>query len=305
MKTHSKPKLLIHGGAGNLHKKQLTAKEEKAYYDALNKALKTGYAILKKQGSSLDAAIAAVKVLENSRHFNAGYGSVLTRDGTVELDAAVMDGSNLKAGAVAGVSRIKNPISLAKLVMKKTNHVMLIGKQAEEFAKDQGINLIDSKKFITKHQYKLWEKLHKHSLVPSFQARKYGTVGAVTLDCFGNIASATSTGGTMGKLPGRVGDSPIIGAGTYADNLTCAVSGTGEGEYYMRLLMAYDIAAQIKYQKITLKEAANHSMNRLNHIGGKGGIIALTRRGQSIMLFNTDVMFRGSIDEKSSFTAIY
>lgn len=298
--AQTKPKLLIHGGAGTLPKDYQNPKVERAYQKALKTALTTGFKILQKQGSSLDAVTTAVKILENSALFNAGYGSVLTQTGSVECDASIMDGSNIKAGTVAGVSHIKNPISLAKLIMDQSKHVMLIGKRAEMFAKKHGMNLIDARKLITQQQLDHWKAVKRKAFVEN----KFGTVGAVALDLNGNLAAATSTGGIMNKLPGRVGDSAIIGAGTYANNHICAVSGTGHGEIFMRLLLSYDIAAQINYKKISLEKAAKNAIKKLADLNGKGGIIALDHLGNHTMLFNTECMYRGVIDSEQILTAI-
>lgn len=297
-RTHTIPKLLIHGGAVSHH--HLTTTQERAYHAALKKSLNSGYKVLAKRGSSLDAVIAAVKVLENSPLFNAGYGSVLTQAGTIELDASIMDGNTLKAGTVAGISHIKNPVTLAKLIMDQSKHVMLIGKRAELFAKKHGMTLIDAQQLIAKKQWDRWKAIKKKTVTE----HKLGTVGAVALDYHGNLASATSTGGIMNKLPGRVGDSAIIGAGTYANNLSCAVSGTGQGELFMRLLIAYDVAAQMSYKHISLEKAGKNAIKKLTDIEGKGGIIALDHLGNHAMLFNTDCMYRGLIDADQLITAI-
>ena len=297
---HTKPKLLIHGGAGALLKDYQKPNVARTYHTVLKKALTTGYKVLQKRGSSLDALIAAVKILENSELFNAAYGSVLTQTGTVECDASIMDGNSLKAGTVAGVSHIKNPVALAKLIMDQSKHVMLIGKRAELFAKKHDMRLIDAQELITKQQLDKWKSLKKKVT----EEHKFGTVGAVALDFQGNLAAATSTGGIMNKLPGRVGDSAIIGAGTYANNNICAVSGTGHGEIFMRLLLSYDIAAQINYKKISLEKAAKNALKNLAELNGKGGIIALDHLGNHVMLFNTDCMFRGVIDSEQMLTSI-
>lgn len=298
----ARARLVIHGGAGAIHKADSTPAKMLAHHKVLKQALQTGFSILKKQGSSLDAVCAAVRVLENSALFNAGRGAVLNQKGRVELDAAVMDGSHLKAGAVAGVSHIRNPVLAARAVMQYSKHVMLIGKHAENFVKRHGMSLIDSDLLITANQHKRWQALKdkkSHEII-----EKHGTVGAVALDNYGNLAAATSTGGIMNKAPGRVGDSPIIGAGTYADNLTCAVSATGHGESFIRSVFSYDLAAQIHYQNISLKEAGKHAMQRLANIGGKGGFIALDKNGNMTMQFNTEAMYRGYIDENGMLTEI-
>ncbi len=293
-------KLVIHGGAGALHTDHFTPSLEKNYHQVLKKSLLAGYKVLSKNGSSLDAVIAAVKILENSPLFNAGYGSVLTQNGTVELDASIMDGTNLKAGTVAGISRIKNPVLLARLIMEQSKHVMLIGKRAELFAKKQGMPLIDAQQLITKKQFKRWQTIKAKAT----SDHKFGTVGAVALDHNDHLAAATSTGGIMNKLPGRVGDSAVIGAGTYANNNYCAISGTGQGELFMRLLLSYDVAAQMMYKNASLEQAGTNAIQKLTDIQGKGGIIALDHLGNHIMLFNTECMYRGFIDAKNLYTYI-
>lgn len=294
--TMEKPalRLMVHGGAGALPQSTNARNSIEAHRKVLRKALNEGFKILKQQGSSLDAVSAAVKILENSSLFNAGYGSVLNQKGTVELDAAIMDGATLKAGSIAGVSRIKNPILAAKLIMNNSRHVMLIGKNAENFVRRHGMKLVNSESLIATHQYKKWQefKIKKQQNI-----EKHGTVGAVALDCHANIASATSTGGIMNKAPGRVGDSPIIGAGTYANNETCAVSATGQGEFFIRSVFSYDLAAQMEYKNVSLEVAAKYAMQRLANLGGKGGFIALDRQGNIAIHFNTEAMFYGYASE--------
>lgn len=294
-------RLLVHGGAGALAKAVSTPEKEAAHHRALQKALKAGYAILKAKGPSLDAVRESVKVLENSPLFNAGRGSALTQKGKVELDAAIMDGNTLKAGAVAGISRLKNPVLAADLILKNSKHLLLIGKHAENFAKRHGMAWIDPETLITAAQLKHWQELKQKKLL---EFEKHGTVGAVALDAAGNLAAATSTGGIMNKAPGRVGDSPIIGAGTYADNESCAISATGQGEYFMRLVFAYDVAAQMRYRRVSLEEASMVAMRRLKVLGAKGGFIGLDRQGQMVMPFNTEGMYRGCIDQKGMVTLI-
>lgn len=276
--------IVIHGGAGVI--KNLPPEIEKEYISKLSEALEAGYKILQNDGSSLDAITAAINILEDSPLFNAGKGAVLTENGIAELDASIMDGKTLKAGAVAGVHHVKNPINLARLIMEKSPHVMMIGKGAEEFGKLFNIELVDSTYFITKERWNQYLKL-KDTL------EKHGTVGAVALDKSGNLAAGTSTGGMMMKKFGRVGDSPIIGAGTYANNNTCAVSGTGHGEYFIRLCIAKDISSLMEYKNLSLEEAANQVINKLTNLGGTGGVIAIDRYGNIAMPFNTDGMFRG------------
>lgn len=305
-KNQKKPiRLLIHGGAGTLSKADLTLQQEQDYHAALGEALLSGRKILTESGSSLNAVEAAVRILEDSCLFNAGHGSVLTRTGTIELDAAIMDGKTLKAGSVAGVSHISNPISLAKIILEKSEHVMLIGHHAEIFASIMGMEQIDPQTLITEKQLKKWQELQNKPSDLQSEYEKHGTVGAVALDYQGNLAAGTSTGGIMNKTPGRVGDSPIIGAGTYADNDSCAVSATGQGEYFMRLLVAYDIAAKIKYKNLHLKNASSQAIKRLTQLGGSGGVIALDKQGNMAMPFNTEGMYRGYLDGENIITEIY
>jgi beta-aspartyl-peptidase (threonine type) len=298
--------LVIHGGAGTIRQSDMTAEKEKAYHDELKKALDTGYAILENGGKSVDAVIAAIKVLEDSPLFNAGKGAVFTHDGKNELDASIMDGRNLMAGAVAGITTVKNPITAAFAVMTKSEHVMLTGKGAEIFAMEQGLEIVDPSYFFDSARYKSWQKVlaeeaNKQSLneSPYRHDKKFGTVGAVALDQFGNLAAGTSTGGMTNKKYGRVGDSPIIGAGTYADNNTCAVSATGYGEYFIRLSVAKDISALMEYGGLSITDAADSViMKKLPKLGGDGGVIALDRQGNFTMTFCTEGMYRGYINKK-------
>lgn len=316
---YSKPldspfKLVIHGGAGVILKKNLTSEEEQAYRDKLKEALLAGHKILKAGGTSLDAVETVIKILEDSPLFNAGKGAVFTSEGTIELDAAIMDGASLNAGAVAAIKHIKNPISLARLVMEKSPHVMMIGTGAEKFAQEQGISFVSQKYFFTERRWKQLkkekakEKKSSSKTQTSFsestsEVEKFGTVGAVALDKAGNLAAGTSTGGTSNKKFGRVGDSPIIGAGTYANNQTCAVSATGKGEYFIRSVVAYDISALMQYQSLSLKEAADKIvMDKLVKLGGDGGVIAVDKKGNIAMPFNTPGMYRGSVDENGKVT---
>jgi L-asparaginase / beta-aspartyl-peptidase len=300
----------IHGGAGTILKTEMTPELEEAYRVKLQEAVLAGYDILKGGGSSLNAVEAALRILEDSPLFNAGKGSVLTSAGTVEMDASIMDGRTLKAGAVAAVQHVKNPISLARLVMEQSPHVLLVGDGAEAFAKEKGIELVPQDYFITDRRRKELErekeKVKKQSapvkqthggrfpLVPD--ERKYGTVGAVALDKEGNLAAGTSTGGKTNKRVGRVGDSPIIGAGNYANNRTCAVSGTGDGEYFIRLLIAYDISALMEYEGMSVEAAAQKVvMEKLKGLGGDGGVIAIDKKGNIAMSFNTPGMYRARV----------
>jgi len=281
--------IVIHGGAGSVTPERIGS-QEKAYRAGLEKALAAGYAILEKGGSALDAVEASVRSMEENPLFNAGVGATLTRDGTHELDSAIMDGSTLKAGSVAGILHVKSPVGLARLVMDKTPHVMMIGAGAEAFAKAQGLELVPNTYFRTDAQWATLQKLReKEKAKPTTK----DTVGAVALDRHGNLASATSTGGMLDKLPGRVGDAPLIGVGTYADNRTCAVSCTGWGEFFIRSVVAHDVAARMVYGQRPLAEAAAAALDRALRLGGDGGLVALDARGRLAMPFNTPGMFRG------------
>ena len=300
----SKFGLVIHGGAGTMERTQMTPEREQEYRAGLERSLKAGLEILQRDGSSLDATEAAVRVLEDDPHFNAGKGAVFTSAGTNELDASIMDGQTLKAGAVASVKRIKNPISLARLVMEKSPHVMLDCAGAEAFAKEQGIELVDQKYFFTQERWDALQRIKeadKHGgaggkkFIISEQDR-HGTVGAVALDGNGNLAAATSTGGMTNKRPGRIGDSPVIGAGTYANNATCAVSGTGDGEYFIRATVAHDISALMEYRGMPLQDAAQSALDKAAKLGGTGGLIAIDKNGNIALPFNTSGMYRGYVD---------
>ncbi|MGV3523235.1 MAG: isoaspartyl peptidase/L-asparaginase family protein [Candidatus Sericytochromatia bacterium] len=282
--------LAIHGGAGTWEKVKMTPERRKTYEHDLTQALQAGYAVLKTGGSSLDAVEASVRVLEDSPLFNAGKGAVFTHDGTHELDASIMDGKTLAAGAVAGVKHIRNPISLARAVMEKSPHVLLAGSGAEAFAQSQGFALVEGSYFDTPEKWQLLQEVQAEEA----KAKVRGTVGAVALDRAGNLAAATSTGGMTNKRWGRVGDSPIIGAGTYANNATCAVSATGHGEYFIRSVVAHDISALMAYGKLSLKAAADEVvMRKLKDLGGEGGVIAVDRQGNVTTPFNTEGMYRG------------
>lgn len=282
--------LAIHGGAGTILKKNMPPEKEAAYIEKLNEALSAGYKILEVGGTSLDAVNAAINIMEDSPLFNAGKGAVLTEKGEAELDASIMEGKSLMAGSVAGVKHIKNPINLARLVMEKSPHVMMIGDGAEEFAKQNNYELVDNKYFITEERWLQYLKIKEA------QDKKHGTVGCVALDKNGNLAAGTSTGGMMMKKFGRVGDAPIIGAGTYANNNTCAVSATGHGEYFIRLGVAKDISSLMEYKNYSLDQASNEVINnKLTMLGGTGGVIAIDKNGNVVMPFNTEGMFRGYI----------
>ncbi|MCX6169550.1 MAG: isoaspartyl peptidase/L-asparaginase [Ignavibacteriales bacterium] len=285
--------IVVHGGAGSILKSSMTPEREAEYIAKLNEVLETGYKILVNGGTALDAVNAAINIMEDSPLFNAGKGAVLTEKGVAELDASIMDGKNLMAGAVAGVRHIKNPINLARLVMEKSSNVMMVGDGAEEFGKENNIEMVDPSYFITKERWESYQKMLKKEEERK-KAEKHGTCGAVALDKNGNLAAGTSTGGMMMKKFGRVGDSPIIGAGTYANNNTCAVSATGYGEYFIRLGVAKDISALMEYKNFSLKDAANEViMNKLGKLGGDGGIIAIDKNGNVAMPFNTEGMYRG------------
>jgi beta-aspartyl-peptidase (threonine type) len=293
----------------------MTLEKEKAYKETLTKALQTGYDILKKGGTSLDAVEATVRVMEDSPLFNAGKGAVFTHEGKNEMDAAIMNGQTLEAGAIAGVQTIKNPITLARRVMDSSPHVMMVGRGAEAFAKTKGVEIVNPSYFYTETRWNGLQKALKeekiefdhNSNTPSKvggkktslifdEGRKYGTVGACALDQFGNLAAATSTGGMTNKRYGRVGDAPIIGCGTYANNATCAVSATGHGEFFIRSVVAYDVSALMEYKNLSLKDAADEVvMKKLVKIKGEGGIIALDRNGNVAMPFNSEGMYRGFV----------
>lgn len=297
--------LVIHGGAGTIERSSMTPEKEGEYRAGLERALGAGYEILKRGGLSLDAVEAAVRVLEDDPHFNAGRGSVFTSAGTNEMDASIMDGKTLGAGAVGSVKHIKNPIVLARLVMEKSPHVMLDCAGAEAFAKANGIELVDQKYFFTRERWDALEKVRaaeKHrasgagkSYIITDQDR-HGTVGAVALDQDGNLAAATSTGGMTNKMPGRIGDTPVIGAGTYANNQTCAVSCTGDGEYFIRVGAAHDVSALMQYRGLKLEEAAQTALDAVKQLGGTGGLIAIDKNGEIALPFNTNGMYRGYVD---------
>lgn len=286
--------IAIHGGAGTLLRDQMGAKEEKKYRAALAKALSKGHDILKLGGNALDAVTASVVSLEDCPLFNAGKGSVFTSKGTQEMDASIMDGKSLDAGAVAMVRRIKNPVLLARTVMEKSEHLMLAGRGAEKFAKQNGIKFMPDAYFFTEHRYKqlLVAKQNKEILL-DHDHRKFGTVGAVALDLDGNLAAATSTGGMTNKKFGRIGDTPIVGSGTWADNSSCAVSCTGSGEYFMRMNVAFHVACIMKYGKLGLERAVRKVIHELlPTINGDGGLIAVDSRGNLCLDFNTEGMYR-------------
>jgi len=286
--------IAIHGGAGTLSRKEMSPAQEKEYIAGLGEALDAGYTVLSKGGTSLDASIAAVRVLEDNPLFNAGRGAVLDANGVAQLDASVMDGRTLGAGAVSGLQHVKNPIDLARLVMDKSPHVMLVGEGAEEFAKLQGVEMVPNEYFRTPARQRQLERTLRGQVTRENELEAFGTVGAVALDLDGNLAAATSTGGMTGKRWGRVGDSPIIGAGTYANNESCAVSATGHGEYFIRTVVAHDICAQVEYLKIPLAQAVDNVLNgKMKKLGGNGGVIAIDPQGEIVLDFNSEGMFRG------------
>ena len=306
--------LLLHGGVGTILKENMTPAKEEAYLNALKIALESGQKILQDNGTSVEAVEAVTIIMEDSPFFNAGKGSVFTHDGTHEMDAAIMDGNSLKAGAVCGVSHLKNPISVARMVMEKTEYVMLSGRGAESFAKKQGARFADADYFYDESRFQQLQLAkqqkeifldHSGENIRSQQnvengGKKFGTVGAVALDAHGNIAAATSTGGMTNKQFGRIGDTPIIGAGTYANNKTCAISCTGHGEYFMRNVVADDISALMQYKGYSLTKASNYVINeKLKNQEGEGGLVALDAKGNYTMCFNTPGMYRGIVTSES------
>jgi beta-aspartyl-peptidase (threonine type) len=322
--------LAVHGGAGTIRKSQMTLELEREYRAGLENALKAGWDILQSDGSSLDAVEAAVISLEDFPLFNAGRGSVFTHEGTNEMDAAIMDGKTLNAGSVAFVKNVKNPTKLARLVMAESEHVMLAGEGVLDFAHQMNAEFADDEYFFTEHRYRQLQDAIEEGRIqldhaasadgtgPLFNVetrrrgdtdtnphsafripQSKGTVGAVACDANGNLAAATSTGGMTNKKFGRIGDTPVIGAGTYADNATCAVSCTGHGEYFMRAVTAYDIAARMKYAAVPLEEAAGEAILRLTEIGGEGGLIAVDAKGNVALPFNSEGMYRGFITSGS------
>ncbi|WP_025145785.1 isoaspartyl peptidase/L-asparaginase family protein [Pedobacter jeongneungensis] len=302
--------MVIHGGAGTILKKNMTPEKEAAYIAVLTQALQAGYAEIKAGKTSMDAVEATIHVMENDPHFNAGKGAVFTHDGKNELDAAIMDGKTLMAGSVAGVTTIKNPISAARAVMEKSEHVMMVGAGAEQFAKEAGLEIVDPKYFWTQER---WDGLQKAIKEDSTKAvldhgnkksellgiknhdYKFGTVGCVALDKAGNLAAGTSTGGMTNKKYGRVGDAPIIGAGTYCNNETAGISCTGWGEFYIRNVVAKTISDLMEYKGLSVAEASKIALDKVGKMGGDGGLIALDKKGNVAMPFNTEGMYRGTI----------
>ena len=297
--------IVIHGGAGRIDRDALTPERERLYHATLEQSLRAGHTILKRGGSALDAVEAAIVIMEDAPVFNAGKGAVFTAEGKNELDASIMDGRALQAGAVGGVTTVKNPIRAARAVMEKSPHVLFTNRGAEKFASDNGLEMVDPKYFFTERRWKQilkWRKQQEAKAKPQATAEPdrhadyFGTVGCVALDTAGNIAAGTSTGGMTGKRFGRIGDSPIIGAGTYADNRTAGISCTGHGEYFIRHAVAHDISARMAYKQESLaKAAADVVQTVLKQAGGSGGIIGLDAQGNVVMEFNTNAMTRGSI----------
>lgn len=304
--TAAEPVLVIHGGAGTMTRASMTPEKDAEYRAALTRALTIGYAILDRGGSALDAVEATIRFMEDSPLFNAGKGAVFTHEGRNELDASIMDGRTRMAGAVAAVTIIKNPISAARAVMEKSEHVMLVGRGAELFATEQGLEVVDPSYFWTERRWKDLQKELLKEKKTSSPEKKLGTVGAVALDRAGNLAAATSTGGRTNKKFGRVGDTPVIGAGTFADNATCAVSGTGHGEFFIRWAVAHEISALMRYKGLSVTAAADEVVNKqLKAVKGEGGVIALDAKGNIAMPFNTEGMYRGWMKGGKSSVEIY
>lgn len=307
--------IVIHGGAGTILKENMSDSLEQAYREKLTEAIARGHVILASGGTSMDAVTATINIMEDSPLFNAGKGAVFTHDETNELDASVMDGATLNAGAISGVTRIKNPIDLARAVMDQSEHVMLSSTGAEQFAQEQGFELVDPKYFYTERRFKSLQRIKKRATTeldhdgktafvdPYIKASKFGTVGCVALDRSGNLAAGTSTGGMTNKRYNRIGDAPIIGAGTYANNASCAVSSTGWGEYFIRAMVAHDIAALMEYKGMSIQEAAEEVIQKkVPALGGDGGIVAIDRGGNIAMEFNTAGMYRAHMNAEGELT---
>jgi L-asparaginase / beta-aspartyl-peptidase len=300
--------LAIHGGAGTILRSSMNPEKEAMYRSGLENALRIGSAILESGGKALDAVQAAVTELENNPLFNAGRGSVFTHDGTHEMDASIMCGETLMAGGVAGVDSVKNPVVLARTIMEKSEHVLLAGKQAVDFARKNGLDIENNEYFDTDFRKNQWqEALAEDRVQLDHSDKKFGTVGAVACDRHGHLAAATSTGGMTNKRWGRVGDSPLIGCGTYANDQTCAVSCTGHGEYFIRAVVAYDLSCLIEYKGMSLPDAARYLVNdKLVKFGGEGGLIAVDSSGNIVLPFNSEGMYRGSIrNGERPYTGIY
>ena len=299
--------IVIHGGAGTILKENMTSEKEKAYTDKLAEAIRAGHSILEKGGTSMDAVIATIQIMEDSPLFNAGKGAVFTHEETNEMDASIMDGKTLNAGAIAGVTVVKSPIALARKVMEDSPHVMLAGKGAEQFAREQKLEIVDPSYFFTPERKASLDKVKAKALEkqtaliddPIYNDYKFGTVGCVALDKDGNLAAGTSTGGMTNKRWNRIGDAPIIGAGTYANNATCAVSCTGWGEYFIRAMAAYDVSALVGYTNMSLSDATQEVIQtKIPALGGDGGLIAIDKSGNISMEFNTAGMYRAAIDKE-------
>ncbi|MEX2327955.1 MAG: isoaspartyl peptidase/L-asparaginase, partial [Pseudomonadales bacterium] len=302
--------IVIHGGAGTILRDNMTDAVEQAYRVKLKEAVQSGHRVLVAGGSSIDAVIAAITLMEDSELFNAGKGAVFTHDERVELDASIMEGRTLNAGAITGVTRIKNPIRLAQEVLAHSPHVMLMGEGAEEFAGQRGIPLVDNSYFQTERRREQLRRARASEkdvtlsedatddFTKALDGKSLGTVGAVAIDIYGDIAAGTSTGGMTNKQFGRIGDSPIIGAGTYADNAVCGISATGHGEYFIRAAVAHDICARVAYKGISLSQAAEEVvMNKLVDMGADGGIIGLDANANVVFMFNSEGMYRAAIDK--------
>lgn len=305
--------MVIHGGAGTIVRENMTPELEGQYRAKLTEAITAGYDVLAGGGTSLDAVETAIRIMEDSPLFNAGKGAVFTSEGTNELDSSIMDGSTLQAGAVAGVKRVRHPISLARLVMEESPHVMMAGAGAETFGEQRGVEMVPADYFYTERRWQQLEAARERQSEATrtdstsgdelTDATKFGTVGAVALDQHGNLAAGTSTGGMTNKKFGRIGDSPVIGAGTYANNESCAVSATGHGEYFIRNVVAYDICARMLYGAVSLDEAANAViMEKLVERGGDGGVIAMDRQGNIAAVFNTPGMYRAWVGPDGAVT---
>jgi|TARA_Y100000310_G_scaffold143300_1_gene142677 beta-aspartyl-peptidase (threonine type) len=304
--------MVIHGGAGSIVKSNMDRATEQAYREKLAESIRRGYAILESGGNSIDAVVAAITVMEDSPLFNAGKGAVFSHDGRNELDASIMEGRQRNAGAIASVTRVKNPIQLAARVMTASPHVLLVGDGAEVFAAEQGIPLVDSDYFHTERRWNQLQELLRRKGADNrlsedthddfeLHDHHFGTVGAVALDRCGDIAAGTSTGGMTNKQYGRVGDSPVVGAGTYADNRSCGISATGHGEYFLRAVVAHDICSRVAYKGISLRQATDEVIGEeLVQMNGEGGAIGLDPAGNPVMSFNTSGMYRAAIDTKGN-----
>jgi beta-aspartyl-peptidase (threonine type) len=305
--TYSEPILLIHGGAGAIQKGEASPEREAAIRADLTRALEEGYALLRAGGSALDAVERSVRVMEDSPYFNAGHGAALTSEGTIEHDASIMDGRNRAAGAVCGTKRIRNPVSAARAVMERTPHVLLTGEGAEQFAREQNLPLAAQWYFFTPERLAALERVQsaKKRQAATSEQDRHGTVGAVARDSSGHLAAATSTGGYADKMPGRVGDSPIIGAGNFADDGTVAVSGTGHGESFMKLMLGHRLSCLMELKELSLADASKAVLEELARIGGTGGFVAVDRTGAVALPFNTPGMYRGLAREGRIGVAIF